>query len=155
MCRRRGKMAEIAESELIWSALDTAIAETAELEARAAELHDSIKAGRKRIQEIMTRLGLYMRDTSGGHAALLVESKTYEWDLGRLAAVLNPDEIAILCPRRPDAVSLRRLMESDPARGRELRRCARAVTIRRLTLRIAEKAGEGPAGKRAADSDVA
>ncbi|MCX7806751.1 MAG: hypothetical protein N3A38_16425 [Planctomycetota bacterium] len=142
MGRRKVYATEIVAGDgMIGSALDRTIAEAVELEARAAELQGRIEAGRRRIREIMERLNLERRETPEGHAALLSKAKVYEWDVSKLAEVLSPDEALILCPRKPDPAALRRLMESDPARRKVLRQCAKAITISRLTLKASGKGG--------------
>ena len=114
--------------------LNAYIEATAALESGEAQLLQKIKANRERIRELLNALGRKAHATPNRYAAELVAVARREWDVQRLARLLSAAQFEALCPRKPEAGRLGKLLEGDQVLAPQLSQCAVISESQRLEI---------------------
>jgi hypothetical protein len=114
--------------------LNECIEATAVLEAGEAQLLQKIKDNRERIRELLEALNKKAHATPNRYAAELVAVARREWDVPKLARLLSAELFEALCPRRPEAGKLAKLLEADEVLAPKLSQCVALSETQRLEI---------------------
>jgi len=114
--------------------LDACIEATAALEAGEAQLLLKIKANRERIRELLAALGKQAHATPNRYVAELIAVARRDWDVRKLACLLSAEQFEALCPRRPEAGKLGKLLEADQLLAPGLSQCVATTATQRLEI---------------------
>lgn len=114
--------------------IDQAVA----LEAGIAEAMMEAKAKRKAIHSLMIDAGLMRHAPASGAEALRYEQEAFSWKVPHLEAILNAEDLDELVPRKPDALKLRKRVESDEDFKRLAKGAYSVRTTERLEIRGAK-----------------